>query len=432
MNAKLRIDFVRSPATLLSLTGLHLFLLIMQPAFSAERDCKQLPGEWQGRRVQAGTSSTYVFSPQAVVRLGRGEQQAASAQQKPTTTADLFNEFNAMCKELELLVQQKKISYWERMDFCQRYSATGNVALLIGSSDAALRARLGKARAEFRELKRKAGLDPSQPILNPHELKQASKVLVQTRLTDGNAGVLKTFTLTDVDFGYVPGERTSLSYFSGVELQRAGAGPPRCVLVYKEGGTRLGLTSFQTPSPSETIQLCSMFQRAIQEFNDKYFPAERTASGNSPPQPSEAVAPPGLYLEISVCHACAYPDWQAKLMAALKANNWPTFVGELKYDPVKRRIHPVRKTPRAPDWTWSVWIGPFATREKAVDALERLPAAIEPVLRVQSQQAVLETELTNGDKVSGYRGGPRVAMYWVGLHWVRIYRIHSDYGVVEN
>jgi hypothetical protein len=64
--------------------------------------------------------------------------------------------------------------------------------------------------------------------------------------------------------------------------------------------------------------------------------------------------------------------------------------------------------------------------------LGKLPSVIEPVLRAQNQKAMLETELNTGEKVPGLRSGHMVAVYWVGMHWVRIYRLFADYGVAEN
>jgi TonB family protein len=323
--------------------------LLVQAAITAERSARYQPTVREGHAVQVMATSSYHFTLPADALTGGENRDPRPQGQKPITTADMLNEFNQMCKELELLEKQKQITYWDRMNFCQRYSATGNFALVIGSSDAALRARLEKARAEFREFKRKAGLDPDRPIPNPHELKQPSKVLMQARVANSPTGVLRTLRVTDVDYGFVPGERTSLSHFSGVVTQRFGAGPPVCVLIYKEGGARSNLTSFRSASPSETLQLCSVFQRAIQEFNERYFPSAPNSPGGQTGKSGDEYAAPGVYLEISVCHACAYEDWQAKLLRELHSSRWSAFIGELNYDPAKNRIRPVRKALKAPD-----------------------------------------------------------------------------------
>jgi hypothetical protein len=133
-----------------------------------------------------------------------------------------------------------------------------------------------------------------------------------------------------------------------------------------------------------------------------------------------------------VCHACAYPDWQAKVLSALQASRWPAFIGELRESPEKRGGPPVRKTKKAPNWTWNVWIGPYQTRDAAVSAVSKLPDVLSSLLREQGQSPTVETELNTGEKVPGFRSGHNVAIRWLGLHWIQLFRLFTDYAVVEN
>jgi hypothetical protein len=94
-------------------------------------------------------------------------------------------------------------------------------------------------------------------------------------------------------------------------------------------------------------------------------------------RPAQISMKPGYYFTVDMCHACYYPDW-AKDIARLfkeKGISATTYEGAMMEVP-KERFAPVKIFQRRGLWKDVVYVGPFASEEAAIEALDKFPAVL--------------------------------------------------------
>ena len=94
-------------------------------------------------------------------------------------------------------------------------------------------------------------------------------------------------------------------------------------------------------------------------------------------------APSGFYLEIKRSYVRAYPGWQKKTIALLKAKGFAAFNGNPRGRTVTdemQSVESVEKTARPINVVGAVYVGPYQTREAAEESITPLLAALKPLI----------------------------------------------------
>lgn len=89
---------------------------------------------------------------------------------------------------------------------------------------------------------------------------------------------------------------------------------------------------------------------------------------------------PGYYFMIDMCHACYYPNWTKDLARSFQAEGLGVSIyeGAMMESP-NERFASVKMFPRRGLWKDLVYVGPFASEEAALTALDKFPAALRVV-----------------------------------------------------
>ncbi|MDQ3650829.1 MAG: hypothetical protein M3458_11270 [Acidobacteriota bacterium] len=120
-------------------------------------------------------------------------------------------------------------------------------------------------------------------------------------------------------------------------------------------------------------------------------------------QPARASLKPGYYFTIDMCRACYYPNWPKDLHRLFqdKKMNATTYEGALMETP-RERFVAMKIFPRRGLWKDIVYVGPFASEEAAIKALEEFPAVLGVVQKKRNRMGSAAGEdwpLSEGEKV---------------------------------
>lgn len=93
-------------------------------------------------------------------------------------------------------------------------------------------------------------------------------------------------------------------------------------------------------------------------------------------------AAPGFYIQIEMCHACAYPDWQKEAASALAKAGVAAFASDdiVSHQSNQRfvvlKILPLRKISDE-GWPIPIYVGPFKSENDARHLVTKLPTILE-------------------------------------------------------
>ena len=113
---------------------------------------------------------------------------------------------------------------------------------------------------------------------------------------------------------------------------------------------------------------------------------------SGPPQQVQAdptlPAPPGIYFDISRCHACAYENWQREVTAALIVGGLRAFPGSTTA--TNQTVTGIVKKRTAEEWFDSVFVGPYLSESEAQSATSRLAAVLGSISKRLGERTDLE------------------------------------------
>jgi hypothetical protein len=124
---------------------------------------------------------------------------------------------------------------------------------------------------------------------------------------------------------------------------------------------------------------------------------------------------PGFYIQIDMCHACAYPDWQKEAASALGRYGVQAFASDdIQTHATNNPFYDLKVLPLRTisdeGWPVPIYAGPFTTDRAARQLMSRLPKILENEIakskegsgRQQYVQPVLENCAGNHCDLEGY------------------------------
>ena len=99
-------------------------------------------------------------------------------------------------------------------------------------------------------------------------------------------------------------------------------------------------------------------------------------------------AQPGIYFDISRCHACAYDNWHGEVTAALARDGLRAFPGSTTV--VNQNVTGIVRKASAGEWFDSVFVGPYLSEPDAQGVTNRLAATLGSISKRHGERTDLE------------------------------------------
>ncbi|MCI0525148.1 MAG: hypothetical protein L0Y75_07785 [Acidobacteria bacterium] len=125
-------------------------------------------------------------------------------------------------------------------------------------------------------------------------------------------------------------------------------------------------------------------------------------------RPAQTSMKPGYYFTIDMCRACYYTDWEKDVIRLFKEQQISATVYEgAMMETPNEKFFSMKIFPKRGLWGDIVYVGPFASEETAIAALDKFPAVLGFVQRKRSKMgggADQGWPVKEGEKVRRTRG----------------------------
>lgn len=125
-------------------------------------------------------------------------------------------------------------------------------------------------------------------------------------------------------------------------------------------------------------------------------------------RPAQTSIKPGYYFTVDMCRACYYPEWRKDVVRLFQQQGISALIYEgAMMETAHERFASLKVFPRRGMWSDVVYVGPFASEEAAVAALDKFPAVLGTVQRKRNKLGGAADEgwtLVEGEKVQRTKG----------------------------
>ncbi|MCP9493084.1 MAG: hypothetical protein MSG64_01380 [Pyrinomonadaceae bacterium MAG19_C2-C3] len=125
-------------------------------------------------------------------------------------------------------------------------------------------------------------------------------------------------------------------------------------------------------------------------------------------RPAQTSIKHGYYFTVDMCRACYYPEWRKDVVRLFQQQGIGATIYEgAMMETANERFVSLKIFPKRGMWSDVVYVGPFASEEVAVAALDKFPAVLGTVQRKRNKMGGSADEgwlLEEGEKVRRTKG----------------------------
>lgn len=126
------------------------------------------------------------------------------------------------------------------------------------------------------------------------------------------------------------------------------------------------------------------------------------------PRPAQASMKPGYYFTVDMCRACYYDEWMEDVVRLFREKHIRATIYEgAMMETPNEKFASLKIFPRRGLWSDIVYVGPFASEDAALAALDKFPAVLGYVQRKRSKMSGSEEKglsVSEDEKVQRAKG----------------------------